>query len=231
MPKDHDTRRREIIATAQNLFFTRGYDAVPIADIISAVGIAKGTFYHYFRSKDQLLEGIIELYTERIIAQVEPIAADDTRSARERVGDYFRQAFSIKAQSPEMLRLGLEQIYRPENTLMRVRMIDRSARIVAPHLAQMIADGNRQGEFSVPDPHSCADFVYRSFANISEEIAGHFLAPASARVLQEETERLLDFMEWSFARLLGIEGAPLCIADREDLRNMIAAFAAMEETA
>lgn len=231
MAKYYDTRRTEIIATAQQLFFSRGFDSVSIADIIRAVGIAKGTFYHYFASKDELLEGIIDVYTERVIAHIEPISADRNRSARERLGEYFREAFFIKAQSPEMLRLGLEQMYRAENTLLRIRMVDRSVTVVAPHLATMIRDGNRQGEFSVPDPENCAEFIYRGIAAVSEQMATGFLNPQSASELFAEVDRLLTFFEWSLGRLLGLQGDPVRIADREDLRTMIEAFSAMEASA
>ena len=105
MAKPHDERRSELILTARGLFFSRGYDNCTINDIIDEVGIAKGTFYHYFRSKEELLEAMIDVMADQIMDSVEQIAVDRSRSATERMTDYFRQSMILKAQSPEMMEV------------------------------------------------------------------------------------------------------------------------------
>ena len=54
--KEHDERRNEIINTAAVLFMEKGYDRCSINDILNKIGIAKGTFYHYFKSKEDVLD-------------------------------------------------------------------------------------------------------------------------------------------------------------------------------
>ena len=46
--KDHYERKNEIIDVAEVLFYSKGYESCTINDILKEVGIAKGTFYHYF---------------------------------------------------------------------------------------------------------------------------------------------------------------------------------------
>jgi AcrR family transcriptional regulator len=58
-----DRRRDELLATALRLFADRGYRSTTIADIARATGTAHGLVYHYFRSKDDLLEAILDRYT------------------------------------------------------------------------------------------------------------------------------------------------------------------------
>ncbi len=53
--KDPIERRNEILDAAETLFTTKGYNETTIIDILKAVGIAKGTFYYYFKSKEELL--------------------------------------------------------------------------------------------------------------------------------------------------------------------------------
>lgn len=57
--KATDTRER-ILTTARNLFSSHGFDGTSLNDIIGAVGITKGAFYHYFKSKEALCEIILE---------------------------------------------------------------------------------------------------------------------------------------------------------------------------
>ena len=68
--KAHDERKNEIIDTAQNLFMTKGYSTCSVAEIIDAIGIAKGTFYHYFKSKEEVLDAIVDKGTDMIVNRI-----------------------------------------------------------------------------------------------------------------------------------------------------------------
>jgi AcrR family transcriptional regulator len=67
--KEYVVRRNEILDVAQRLVFTKGYEQMTVQDILDVLQIAKGTFFHYFRSKQALLEALIE----RMIEQTNPL--------------------------------------------------------------------------------------------------------------------------------------------------------------
>ena len=58
--KATEERRLEIIETAQKLFGERGFNNTPVDAIIQEMGVAKGTFYYYFKSKEEVLEAIAD---------------------------------------------------------------------------------------------------------------------------------------------------------------------------
>ena len=60
MTAEKITTRQKIVAAAKNLFSTHGYSEATIDDIITAVGITKGAFYHYFKSKEIICIEIID---------------------------------------------------------------------------------------------------------------------------------------------------------------------------
>ena len=62
--KEHDVRRNEILDKAAGLFEERGYNNTTVNDILREVNIAKGTFYYYFKSKEEVLDAIIDRYLE-----------------------------------------------------------------------------------------------------------------------------------------------------------------------
>jgi TetR/AcrR family transcriptional regulator, cholesterol catabolism regulator len=64
-----DQRRAEVIDLAAQLFDERGYASVSMEQIAAAVGIAKPTLYHYFRSKDEILRGIHESFIGILLAR------------------------------------------------------------------------------------------------------------------------------------------------------------------
>ncbi|TKH46201.1 helix-turn-helix transcriptional regulator, partial [Bacillus cereus] len=57
--KEYEERRKEILETAERLFLTKGYTKTTVNDILKEIGIAKGTFYHYFKSKEEVMDEII----------------------------------------------------------------------------------------------------------------------------------------------------------------------------
>ncbi|MFP4153046.1 MAG: TetR/AcrR family transcriptional regulator [Alkalispirochaeta sp.] len=214
MPKEHGERRLEIITTARDLFVARGYDGCTVNDIIEAVGIAKGTFYHYFSGKEALLHALVEHLTGDIMARVNVIAEDRTRSALDRLTAYFRESVVVKAQNRETMLVVLYALYRPENTMLRIGILERSAQLIAPVLAHMIRDGVEEGEFRVDDPELCGEYIIRSFSTLSERAGKTILAAPDAPELLAEMHRIYDFMEWTLARLLDVERKRVVIADR-----------------
>jgi AcrR family transcriptional regulator len=71
--KKADERRTEILDAAQGLFMGRGYDATTVNDLITAVGISKGAFYHHFASKDDVLRALVWRVAEQGLAAVLPL--------------------------------------------------------------------------------------------------------------------------------------------------------------
>ena len=214
MTKHPQTRRDEILGVSHRLFLQHGYDTVSVNEIISAVGIAKGTFYHHFPSKDALLEELIEHRTQEIFEVIEAIASDTTQSALERLTRYFRTSVFLKAQDPGLLVAALHTFYRPENTLLRVRMIEANNARIAPVLGRLVQEGVESGEFQVPDPQLCGQFLIRGFATLSDGISRKILADPQSTTLNQELHRVFDFMEWTTASLLGVPRDAVSLADR-----------------
>jgi AcrR family transcriptional regulator len=68
--KEHDERLTEFLDTARQLFFEKGYEKTSVNDIIEKVGVAKGTFYHYFKSKEDLLDQLVNQFIEKSLSTV-----------------------------------------------------------------------------------------------------------------------------------------------------------------
>ena len=70
--KDPDERRGELIACAQKLFYSKGYESTSVRDIVDEAGVAKGTFYYYFESKQAVLEAMIDELVAYSVALMRP---------------------------------------------------------------------------------------------------------------------------------------------------------------
>lgn len=65
MPKKRQSTKSRIIKAAWNLFYKNGYDETTVEDIITASKTSKGTFYHYFKSKEGLLNTLSQLFDDK----------------------------------------------------------------------------------------------------------------------------------------------------------------------
>ena len=83
--------RDSILATGQRLMAARGFSAVGLNDILTGAGVPKGSFYHYFGSKDAFGEAMLEAYFADYLAALDVILQAPGRSGAARLMAYFDQ--------------------------------------------------------------------------------------------------------------------------------------------
>ncbi|WP_342757423.1 TetR/AcrR family transcriptional regulator [Kineothrix sedimenti] len=93
--KAGEERRKEILLTARKLFVQKGYDQTSINDILKIVDIAKGTFYYYYSSKEEVLQAIIMDIVYEGAARAEQILQDTSIPLLKRI------VMAVMAQAPE----------------------------------------------------------------------------------------------------------------------------------
>jgi AcrR family transcriptional regulator len=87
--KDPQIRRSELINAAEELILIHGYDQIAVSDIVKKVGVAQGTFYHYFKSKDDVINAIIDRTIIEIKDGVENVASKKDQNAIEKILGFF----------------------------------------------------------------------------------------------------------------------------------------------
>jgi AcrR family transcriptional regulator len=73
----YDRRQQEVVAAAAKLFAQRGYDRTSVPDLARELGLATGSLYHYFGSKEQLLIAICDELVDPLLARARDLVADD----------------------------------------------------------------------------------------------------------------------------------------------------------
>ena len=218
--KQYLARRSQITDTAKSLFFTNGYEKTTVADIIETVGIAKGTFYHYFKSKEHLLETLIEIMSEGIVQEINCIAELPEISATEKISRYFCHAMVLKTKSIDLILPMLRVLYQPENLHLRISLQESSFHQTSLILAEIITEGIKSGEFRVDDAELCGEYIVRSFASLSEKTSQMIIDKHGTQELFVEMTRLFQFMEWAMERLLGVEKGTIKLSDKSEIKKM-----------
>lgn len=146
--KEYNERRNEIIDVSGRLFSTKGYSKCTINDILDAVGIAKGTFYYYFKSKEEVLDAIIERVIEIVVAKAEVVASNPELSP---VMKMLNTILSMRIESEVDSHL-MEELHKPENALMHQKSLSSMVARVTPVLANIVKEGIDQGLFKSDFP-------------------------------------------------------------------------------
>lgn len=144
--KKGEKRKQELLKIAYKMFLTKGYENTSVDEIIEEAGIAKGTYYYYFESKEQMLEEVIEM----MIGQEAEVARQVLNSGM----DMVQKILGIMAAfRPTQEETTIENaLHQQENALMHNKVKKRLMAAAIPLLAEAAEEGNRQGIF-------CCDHV------------------------------------------------------------------------
>jgi AcrR family transcriptional regulator len=152
--KNPETRRQEIVAAAKALFQAKTYEQTSMNDVMQALGIAKGTIYHYFNSKEDLLAAVIESIVSDSAPAMQQIVTETPGSALAKLHALI-SATRLAAEDG-IIR---EHLRQPANQGMHTRLLAAAFRQQAPLYAELIRQGCDEGVFHTEHPLECAEFI------------------------------------------------------------------------
>ncbi len=150
--KDPEIRRTEIIDIAEELFLKSGYNETAVSDIVKRVGVSQGTFYYYFKSKEDILNAIIERYIDDIKVGVKAIAAKDDINAIEKIMAFFGFLNNMD-QGKEKL---IDYFHEDQNVHLHAKFEKNVPSNIIPPLCLMIEEGVQEELFDTKNPEMAA---------------------------------------------------------------------------
>ena len=161
--------RQHILDVAHPLLLRKGFSAVGLAEILAAAQVPKGSFYHYFGSKEAFGEAVLEAYFSDYLARMDALLAQPGPAARRLIGyfhDWLDSQTGDQAQSRCLVvKLGAEVCDLSES--MRAAL-GRGTRGIVERLARCIEEGRQDGSLSAPpDANAAALALYQSWLGAS----------------------------------------------------------------
>lgn len=197
--KAAEERRNEILDAADELFGQKGFDGTSTNDILAKVGIARGTLYHHFKSKEDIMDALIDRYTVRLLDRAQAIALDKSIPVIERIIRVV-MALNISGDGESSKEI-MEHIHKPQNALMHQKIHKVIINGVPPILTDIIREGIEQGLFSTPFPYECMEMVVIYANTVFDE-------DLVTMTDEERGQRVLAFV-CNVERLLGAESGSL----------------------
>jgi Transcriptional regulator len=204
-------RKIEIVNAAEKLFQVKGYDNTSISDILENLDIARGTLYYHFKSKEEILDALVEMKTQRLFAAAEETALNKDVPVLERL---IRTILALRSSDENDAEI-VEQMHNPQNALMHQKALTAMLKTIPPLVTGIVLDGIEQGLFETPFPYESVEMLI-SYPNIVFDEAYFQLSQA------ESIARINAFI-FNVERVLGAEPG--------SLTSMMTMFAHMVENA
>ncbi len=153
--KNPDDRKAEILDAAWQLFNTKGFEATSVNDILQKVGIAKGTFYYYFKSKDEVLDNVIERGINEQAAVLEVITENQSLNALEKIKKILVADKELHVKNAEVLNY----LHKKENIVMHQKSLVLTIQKLSPILAEVIHQGIKENLFKTNYPQAVVELI------------------------------------------------------------------------
>jgi TetR/AcrR family fatty acid metabolism transcriptional regulator len=163
-----EDKRRLILQAAVRVFARKGFHTCRVGDIAEEAGVAHGLLYHYFRSKDEVLECIFTETWADILAAVKMVE-ETPEPARERLAGIAKILLRAWRRDPDLVRVVVREIVRSPELQKRISVIHESFAAIERIVARAQADG----EFRSDVDAKLASFVF--YGALEEILTGWVL--------------------------------------------------------
>lgn len=119
--KEAEERRNEILDVAERLFSTKGFDNTSTNDILNEIGIARGTLYYHFQSKEDILDAMTDRMVGQMFVKAKELAAQKNIPVLQRLTIMIK-ALNVSGDWGDQL---MEQIHKPQNALMHQKIQEK----------------------------------------------------------------------------------------------------------
>lgn len=221
--KDPDERRREMIACAQKLFYSKGYERTTVGDIVDELDVAKGTFYYYFDSKLAVLEAMVDEVLSQSVALLHEIVADQTLLVLEKWAQAFQMMFAWKAERRAEIVAILHAMQMDENMVLQNKVRTRTLQILSPEFARIVGQGVEAGVFQTEFVEESAVITLSIMQCLSDALYGILLSPDNHENPVALALRKIAAVETAVERVLGAPPGSLSLVDDQAIAAWIQA--------
>lgn len=210
----HTVRREAFVEAAQRLMQARGWERVSIQDVIDEVEASRGAFYHYFDSKQALLEAVIDRMVDAGLGSIEHVVDSPDLSATAKLAQVFGGIGRWKTDRKDVILAFLDVWLSDDHAVVREHFRRKLVTRFVPVLAEIVSEGIADGSFRVESPVATARVLMMLLQGLQEEATDLFVARQANTVSYDEVVSRLAAYTGGFERLLGVEPGSLKLIDK-----------------
>lgn len=216
--KEYEERKNELLDTAQQLFFIKGYNQTSVEAIINQAGVSKGTFYYYFKSKEDLLDKLVERLSKKIIFELKNMVEREDLNAFEKLNQAFEITRNLKMENIDLVQTAMQFYYEEKNLLFRHKINANSIKLFVPEFIKIINQGMKEKSFDTLFPEEAARLILDLAVDLSESMPALILELEQNPENFVKIERTMKSYENAIERIIGAEKGTVHIVDRKILK-------------
>ncbi len=169
MKPTYDDTRQHLLDTGHRMMAEKGFTSVGLSEILQTAGVPKGSFYHYFKSKELYGQALLEDYFVGYLADMERRLTLPGLSAYERLMDYWQgwqNRCTLEGHGDECLVVKLSAEVADLSESMRLTLRDGAERIVA-RITTCLEEGQLDKSLPQTDPRQLAETLYQLWLGAS----------------------------------------------------------------
>ncbi|GCE14980.1 TetR/AcrR family transcriptional regulator [Tengunoibacter tsumagoiensis] len=219
--QEYAERRSAILDVTQRLVETRGYEQMAIQDILAALQISKGAFYHYFDSKLSLLLALIERIGDEVEQRLLPIVHNPHLSALDKLHHFFVALDHGKIEHKHLVLAYLRIWYADENAIVRQKLYLARVKRFTPWLEKIVSQGIQEGVLTTRYPDQAARMILTLLEDLGYATAEILLAEEQKREDLSRLERIVSATTDALESVLGAPAGCLQRASRTELSQWL----------
>ena len=175
-PEEHRAKRDDIIEATLGLIMAKGYERMTVADIIQALGISSGAFYHYFGSKPGVLDALVERIREQSEPPLRLVVDDPELTAIEKLQGFLDVLDAMRIERRGLVIDLLRVWYSDDNAVVRTRVETATLAWRGALVGEIVSQGLAEGSFTPADPAQSGAIVVTLLQHMGDAHAGAMLA-------------------------------------------------------
>jgi AcrR family transcriptional regulator len=219
--QEYALRRNAILDVAQRLVVTRGYEQMTIQDILDDLQISKGAFYHYFDSKQALLEALLERMQQELEPLLIALGLDSSLPALAKLQRFFAMLNRYKTEQKAFFLELLRVWYADDNAIVRQKMRAAGVKWITPWLVEIIRQGIQEGVFMTSYPDELGKVVLSLVESLTDALAELLLRAEHPDETLSCMERMTAAYSDALERVLGAPKGSLQLTDTETLSEWV----------
>jgi AcrR family transcriptional regulator len=211
----HTVKKDAFVDAATRLMQAKGWEQTSVQDVLDQLEASRGAFYHYFDSKQALLEAVIDRLVDAGLGSVAPVVADQSLPAIPKLMAFFGEIGRWKTERKALVLQLLKVWISDDNAIVREKFRRTAAARMGPLLATVVQQGIEEGTFTATSPEETARVLVMLLLGFQEVATDLFVSAAGYDTARDTFASYND----AFERLLGAPRGSIDLADEAVLRE------------
>lgn len=217
-PASHAVRRDAFLDAATRLIQTRGYEQMSIQAVLDEVDASRGAFYHYFDSKQALLDAVVDRMADGALASLEPLLSDPDLPALRKLQGIFLGLARFKAERKDLVLALIGVWLSDDNAIVREKYRRDVVTRLGPPLAAIVRQGQAEGTFTSSSADETARVLISLIQGAGEAATDLWVGRQAGTIPLEMVERFFDGYTEALERILGVPAGTITFADEPTIR-------------